>query len=79
LSSSDEANEHRTNTKANQVKTSREQRQRKTAYAVRKQRRQRIAVVEELTAYAVDVASNNAAKNVHLFKANYCRLECRKA
>jgi pyruvate kinase len=44
-------------------------RQRKTAYAVRKKRRQRIAVVEELTAYAVDVASNNAAKKVRLFKA----------
>jgi hypothetical protein len=37
-------------------------RQRKTAYAGCKKRRQRIAVVEELTAYAVGVASNNAAK-----------------
>jgi hypothetical protein len=54
-------------------------RQRKTAYAGCKKRRQRIAVVEELTAYAVDVASNNAAKKVHLFKANHCRSECRKA
>ena len=52
---------------------------RKTAYAGCKKRRQRIAVVEELTAYAVGVASDHAAKKVHLFKANHCRSECRKA
>ena len=49
---------------------------RKTEYAVRKQRRQRIADVVELTAYAVNRLTPQAAKKVHLFKAHYCRLEC---